>query len=70
MVKQKVIAQIYRDWGKTYNKVLKLLQVLQSCCPRTICIANLGVYYNGDIIPNTYERMTFVCECLFLFTIP
>ncbi|RYR19353.1 hypothetical protein Ahy_B03g064112 isoform A [Arachis hypogaea] len=33
-------------------------------------IANMRVYYNGEIIPNTHERVTFVCECPFSFTIP
>ncbi|RYQ96255.1 hypothetical protein Ahy_B08g091939 [Arachis hypogaea] len=33
-------------------------------------IANLRVYYNGEIIPNTHEGVTFVCECPFSFAIP
>ncbi|RYR51969.1 hypothetical protein Ahy_A06g026905 [Arachis hypogaea] len=33
-------------------------------------IANLRVYYNGEVIPNTHEGVTFVCECPLLFAIP
>ncbi|RYR32735.1 hypothetical protein Ahy_A10g047264 [Arachis hypogaea] len=33
-------------------------------------IANMRVYFNCEIIPNTYEGVTFVCKCPFLFTIP
>ncbi|XP_057730445.1 uncharacterized protein LOC130945756 [Arachis stenosperma] len=33
-------------------------------------IANLQVYYNGEVIPNTHEEVTFVCECLLSFAIP
>ncbi|RYR27795.1 hypothetical protein Ahy_B01g051854 [Arachis hypogaea] len=33
-------------------------------------IANLRVYYNGDVIPNTHERVTFVCEYPLSFVIP
>ncbi|RYQ94734.1 hypothetical protein Ahy_B08g089665 [Arachis hypogaea] len=33
-------------------------------------IANLRVYYNGDIIPNTHEGVNFVCQCLLSFAIP
>nr|XP_025637789.1 uncharacterized protein LOC112733133 [Arachis hypogaea] len=33
-------------------------------------IANLRIYYNGEVIPNTHEGVTFVCECLLLFAIP
>ncbi|RYR28253.1 hypothetical protein Ahy_B01g052374 [Arachis hypogaea] len=32
-------------------------------------IVNLRVYYNGEIIPNTHEGVTFVCECPFFFVI-
>ncbi|RYQ92546.1 hypothetical protein Ahy_B09g098776 [Arachis hypogaea] len=34
------------------------------------CIVNLRVYYKGEIIPNTYEGVTLVCECPFFFAIP
>ncbi|RYR33486.1 hypothetical protein Ahy_A10g048085 isoform A [Arachis hypogaea] len=37
MAKQKAIAQIYGDWEEPYNKVLKLLQALQSYFSETIC---------------------------------
>ncbi|RYR39110.1 hypothetical protein Ahy_A09g044541 isoform A [Arachis hypogaea] len=33
-------------------------------------VANLRVYYNGEIIPNTQEGVTFVCKCPFSFSIP
>ncbi|RYR25163.1 hypothetical protein Ahy_B02g058809 isoform B [Arachis hypogaea] len=33
-------------------------------------IANLRVYYNGEVIQNTHEGVTFVCECLLSFAIP
>ncbi|RYR09794.1 hypothetical protein Ahy_B05g078204 [Arachis hypogaea] len=33
-------------------------------------VANLRVYYNGEVIPNTHEGVTFVCECPLSFTIP
>ncbi|RYR16010.1 hypothetical protein Ahy_B04g072998 [Arachis hypogaea] len=33
-------------------------------------IANMRVYFNGEIIPNTHEGVTFVCECPFSFVIP
>ncbi|RYR43260.1 hypothetical protein Ahy_A08g039687 [Arachis hypogaea] len=33
-------------------------------------IANIRVYYNGEVIPNTHEGVTFVCECPFSFAIP
>ncbi|RYR79259.1 hypothetical protein Ahy_A01g004086 [Arachis hypogaea] len=33
-------------------------------------IANIRVYYNSEIIPNTHEGVAFVCECPFLFAIP
>ncbi|RYR15025.1 hypothetical protein Ahy_B04g071761 [Arachis hypogaea] len=33
-------------------------------------IANLRVYYNGEVIPNTHEGVTFVCECPLSFAIP
>ncbi|RYQ83793.1 hypothetical protein Ahy_B10g102643 [Arachis hypogaea] len=33
-------------------------------------IANMRVYYNGEIIPNTHEGVTFVCEYPFSFVIP
>ncbi|RYR53990.1 hypothetical protein Ahy_A06g029248 [Arachis hypogaea] len=32
-------------------------------------VANMRMYYNGEIIPNTHERVTFVCECPFSFAI-
>ncbi|RYR28205.1 hypothetical protein Ahy_B01g052321 [Arachis hypogaea] len=50
MAKQKTIAQIYRDWEESYNKVLKLLQALQSCCPRTICELRAVPYYEGHLM--------------------
>ncbi|XP_016168805.1 uncharacterized protein LOC107611385 [Arachis ipaensis] len=33
-------------------------------------VANLRVFYNGEVIPNTHEGVTFVCECPLSFTIP
>ncbi|RYR01616.1 hypothetical protein Ahy_B06g080495 [Arachis hypogaea] len=33
-------------------------------------IANLRVYYNDEVIPNTHEGATFVCECPLSFIIP
>ncbi|RYR59267.1 hypothetical protein Ahy_A05g025118 [Arachis hypogaea] len=33
-------------------------------------ITNLRVYYNGEVIPNTHEGVTFVCECPLSFAIP
>ncbi|RYR69651.1 hypothetical protein Ahy_A03g016207 isoform B [Arachis hypogaea] len=33
-------------------------------------IANLRVYYNGEVISNTHEGMTFVFECPLSFAIP
>ena len=32
-------------------------------------VANLRVYYNGEVIPNTHEGVTFVCECPLSFAI-
>ncbi|RYR07521.1 hypothetical protein Ahy_B05g074891 [Arachis hypogaea] len=32
--------------------------------------ANLRVYYNGDIIPNTHEGVSFLCQCPLSFVIP
>ncbi|RYR31551.1 hypothetical protein Ahy_B01g056360 [Arachis hypogaea] len=32
-------------------------------------IANSRVYYNGEVIPNTHEGVTFVCECTLSFAI-
>ncbi|RYR47331.1 hypothetical protein Ahy_A07g033266 [Arachis hypogaea] len=33
-------------------------------------ITNLRVYYSGEVIPNTHEGVTFVCECPLSFAIP
>ncbi|RYR08527.1 hypothetical protein Ahy_B05g076260 [Arachis hypogaea] len=33
-------------------------------------IANMRLYFNDEIIPNTHEGVTFVCECPFSFAIP
>ncbi|XP_016206188.1 uncharacterized protein LOC107646519 [Arachis ipaensis] len=33
-------------------------------------VANLRVYYNGEVITNTHEGVTFVCECPLSFAIP
>ncbi|RYR59699.1 hypothetical protein Ahy_A05g025632 [Arachis hypogaea] len=33
-------------------------------------IVNLRVYYNGEVIPNTHEGVTFVCEYPLSFAIP
>ncbi|RYR39778.1 hypothetical protein Ahy_A09g045375 [Arachis hypogaea] len=33
-------------------------------------VANLQVYYNGEVIRNTHEGVTFVCECPLSFVIP
>ncbi|RYR27735.1 hypothetical protein Ahy_B01g051773 [Arachis hypogaea] len=33
-------------------------------------IANLRVYYNSEVLPNTHEGVTFVCECPLSFAIP
>ncbi|RYR09818.1 hypothetical protein Ahy_B05g078241 [Arachis hypogaea] len=32
-------------------------------------IANIRMYYNGEVISNTHEGVTFVCECPFSFAI-
>ncbi|XP_057734465.1 uncharacterized protein LOC130949872 [Arachis stenosperma] len=50
MAKQKVIARIYGDWKEFYNKVLKLLQALQSCFPDTICDLRGKTYYEGHLM--------------------
>ncbi|XP_025628375.1 uncharacterized protein [Arachis hypogaea] len=50
MAKQKAIVQIYRNWEESYNKVSKLLQALQSCCPRTICELKAVPYYDGHLL--------------------
>ncbi|XP_025679527.1 uncharacterized protein LOC127745565 [Arachis duranensis] len=47
MAKQKAIARIYGDWKEFYNKVLKLLQALQSCFPDTICDLRVKTYYEA-----------------------
>ncbi|RYR39529.1 hypothetical protein Ahy_A09g045087 [Arachis hypogaea] len=31
---------------------------------------NIVVYYNGEVIRNTYEGMSFACESTFLFVVP
>ncbi|RYR69706.1 hypothetical protein Ahy_A03g016257 [Arachis hypogaea] len=33
-------------------------------------VVNLRIYYNDEIIPNTHEGVTFVCECPLSFAIP
>ncbi|XP_057729998.1 uncharacterized protein LOC130945284 [Arachis stenosperma] len=33
-------------------------------------VANLRVYYNGEVVTNTHEGVTFVCECPLSFAIP
>ncbi|RYR01615.1 hypothetical protein Ahy_B06g080494 [Arachis hypogaea] len=33
-------------------------------------VANLQVYYNGEVVTNTHEGVTFVCECPLSFAIP
>ncbi|XP_052117570.1 uncharacterized protein LOC127747570 [Arachis duranensis] len=33
-------------------------------------VANLRVYYNGEVITNTHEGVTFVCKCPLSFAIP
>ncbi|RYR44843.1 hypothetical protein Ahy_A08g041119 [Arachis hypogaea] len=33
-------------------------------------VANLRIYYNGEVITNTHEGVTFVCECPLSFVIP
>ncbi|XP_016206331.1 uncharacterized protein LOC107646676 [Arachis ipaensis] len=50
MAKQKAIAQIYSDWKESYNKVPKLLQLLQSCFPGTICELRFVLYYDGHLL--------------------
>ncbi|XP_025679273.1 uncharacterized protein [Arachis hypogaea] len=50
MAKQKAIAWIYGDWKKSYNKVPKLLQALQSCFPGTICGLCVKPYYEGHLM--------------------
>ncbi|XP_025658104.1 uncharacterized protein [Arachis hypogaea] len=50
MVKQKAIAQIYSDWEESYNKVSRLLQAMQSCCPEIICDFRVVPYYDGYLV--------------------
>ncbi|XP_072087401.1 uncharacterized protein [Arachis hypogaea] len=55
MAKQKEIAHKYGDWEDSYNKVAKLLQALQSCCPETICELKALPYYDGDLMVRDYS---------------
>ncbi|XP_025703486.1 uncharacterized protein [Arachis hypogaea] len=55
MAKQKTIAQIYGDWKESYNKVLKLLQALQSCFPGTICDLRVKPFYDGHFLVRDYS---------------
>ncbi|RYR67259.1 hypothetical protein Ahy_A03g013570 [Arachis hypogaea] len=50
MAKQKAIAQIYSNWEKSYNKVPRLLQALQSYCPGTMCEIIIVPYYDGHLM--------------------
>ncbi|RYR50935.1 hypothetical protein Ahy_A06g025969 [Arachis hypogaea] len=50
MAKQKAIAQIYGDWEESNNKVLRLLQTLQSCHPGTVCDISAIPYYDGHLM--------------------
>ncbi|RYQ86053.1 hypothetical protein Ahy_B10g105717 [Arachis hypogaea] len=50
MAKQKAITQIYGGWEESYNRVARLLQALQSCCPRTICDISVVPYYDGNFM--------------------
>ncbi|RYR61902.1 hypothetical protein Ahy_A04g019149 [Arachis hypogaea] len=42
------------DWEESYNKVLRLLQALQSCCLGTMCEISVVPYYDGHLM---------VCDC-------
>ncbi|XP_025647160.1 uncharacterized protein [Arachis hypogaea] len=50
MAKKKAIAQIYRDWDESYNKVPKLLQTLHNCFPNTLCDLRVKPFYNGHLL--------------------
>ncbi|XP_025631729.1 uncharacterized protein [Arachis hypogaea] len=50
LAKQKAIAQIYGDWEKSYNKVPKLLQELQSYFSGTICDLHVKPFYNAQLL--------------------
>ncbi|XP_025636409.1 uncharacterized protein [Arachis hypogaea] len=56
MAKQKEIAQKYSDWEESYNKVAKLLQALQICCPRIICDLRTIPYYDGNLMIHDYDQ--------------
>ncbi|XP_025676932.1 uncharacterized protein [Arachis hypogaea] len=56
MAKQKEIAQIYGDWEESYNKVLKLLQALQSCF-----LVPFVTYASNCSTIDTSWYMTAVC---------
>ncbi|XP_025633079.1 uncharacterized protein [Arachis hypogaea] len=55
MAKQKAIVQIYGDWEESYNKVSRLLQALQSCCPGTIREISTVPYYDGHLMVRDYS---------------
>ncbi|XP_015963421.1 uncharacterized protein LOC107487317 [Arachis duranensis] len=55
MAKQKVIAQIYGDWEESYNKVLKLLQAMQSYFSSTICDLCVKPFYDGHFLVRDYS---------------
>ncbi|XP_015934318.1 uncharacterized protein LOC107460473 [Arachis duranensis] len=55
MAKQKVITRIYDYWEESYNKVLKLLQALQSCFPGTIYDLRVKPYYDGHLMVRDYS---------------
>ncbi|XP_025662032.1 uncharacterized protein [Arachis hypogaea] len=60
MAKQKASAQIYGDWEESYNKVPKLLQVLQSCFPGTICDLRVKLFYDGYLLVRDYNMFNKV----------
>ncbi|XP_072077869.1 uncharacterized protein [Arachis hypogaea] len=41
---------MYGYWEESYNKVPRLLQALQSCCPRTICEFRAVLYYDSHLM--------------------
>ncbi|RYR53498.1 hypothetical protein Ahy_A06g028644 [Arachis hypogaea] len=55
VAKQKAIAQIYGDLNESYNKMPRLLQALQSCCPKRICDFSTVSYYDGHLVVRDYS---------------
>ncbi|RYR20930.1 hypothetical protein Ahy_B03g066157 [Arachis hypogaea] len=45
-----LLYRIYGDWEESYNKVSRLLQALQSCCPGTVYNLSAVPYYDGHFM--------------------